>query len=297
MALYQIDKGKVSLIQPVEFHGEAELQKLIDKNLEDITGVRLIESEYPIPNGRLDALGIDEQNVPVVIEYKWKSDPGVIIQGLFYLKWVRMKENRKAFELLVKDKLGPTEINWSSEPRLIVIAKEFDIRELSAIDMIQASVELKKYSYYENLINIEDVTPPKTIRSFKSDSEEAGQIEETRTVEGIIDKASPELTKVFYALRDKILNLGGDVREVVGAWYIDYRKSSTFVTVTPQPKNNCLLIYIKMGDKIVTDPQGWTSPLPKNWSYGKLNTKFEIHKSDQLDYAMELIKQAYKYVP
>ena len=123
MALYQIDKGKVTLIQPVEFHGEAELQKLIDKNLEDITGVRLIESQYPIPNGRLDALGVDEQNVPVVIEYKWKSDPGVIIQGLFYLKWVRMKENRKAFELLVKDKLGPTEINWSSEPRLIVIAK------------------------------------------------------------------------------------------------------------------------------------------------------------------------------
>jgi predicted transport protein len=297
MALYRIEKGKVIPIHSIEFHGEAELQKLIDVNLEDITGVRLIESQYPIPNGRLDALGIDEQNVPVVIEYKWKSDPGVIIQGLFYLKWVRMKENRKAFELLVKEKLGSTEINWSSEPRLIVIAKEFDIRELSAIDMIQASVELKKYSYYENLINIEDVTPPKTIKALKSDFEDAGQSEEPKTVEGIIDKSPGELTKVFYDLRDRVLNLGSDVREVVGGWYIDYRKSSTFVTVTPQPKNNCLLIYIKMGDKIVTDPQGWTSPLPKKWSYGKLNTQFKVEKPDQLDYAMELIEQAYGYVP
>lgn len=82
MALYKIDNEKVSPIQPIEFHSEAHLQKMIDENLEDITGVRLIESQYPIPNGRLDALGIDEQNVPVVIEYKWKSDPGAIIQGI-----------------------------------------------------------------------------------------------------------------------------------------------------------------------------------------------------------------------
>jgi predicted transport protein len=296
-ALYQIDEGKVALIQPIEFHGEAELQKMIDPNLEDITGVRLIESQYPIPNGRLDALGIDEQNVPVVIEYKWKNDPGAIIQGLFYLRWVRMKENRRAFELLVKEKLGPTDVNWSSEPRLIVIAKEFDIRELSAIDMIQAYVELKRYSYYGNLINIDDVTPPKTISSSTSVSEEIGQPEEIRTVESIIDKAAPELTKVFYALRDRVLKLGADVREVVGAWYIDYRKSSTFVTVTPQSKHNRLLVFIKMGDSIINDPKGWTSPLPTTWSYGKLNTKFEVHKSDQLDYAMELIEQAYQYVP
>lgn len=208
-----------------------------------------------------------------------------------------MKENRRAFELLVKEKLGPTDVNWSSEPRLIVIAKEFDIRELSAIDMIQASVELKRYSYYGNLINIDDVTPPKTIRSSRSDIEEAEQIEEVRTVESIIERVSPELTKVFYLLRDRILKLGGDVREVIGGWYIDYRKSSTFVTITPQSKNNRLLIFIKMGDSIINDPKGWTSPLPKKWAYGKLNTKFEVNKSDQLDYAMELIEQAYKYVP
>jgi predicted transport protein len=297
MALYKIDNGKVSLIQHIEFDSEAHLQKIIDENLEDITGVRLIESQYPIPNGRLDALGIDEQNVPVVIEYKWKSDPGAIIQGLFYLRWVRMKENRKAFELLVKEKLGPTDVNWSSEPRLIVIAKEFDIKELSAIDMIEASVELKRYSYYGNLINIDDVTPPKTIRSSTSDIEKTEQTEGVRTVESIIQKASPELTKVFYSIRDRILKLGGDVREVIGGWYIDYRKSSTFVTITPQSKNNRLLIFIKMGDSIINDPKGWTSLLPKEWGYGKLNTKFEVNTPDQLEYAMALIEQAYKYVP
>lgn len=297
MALYQIEKGKVKLLQTAEFHGEAELQKLIDENLEDITGVRLIESQYPIPNGRLDALGIDEQKVPVVIEYKWKNDPGAIIQGLFYLRWIRMKENRRAFELLVKEKLGQTEINWSSEPRLIIIAKEFDVRELSAIDMIQASVELKKYSYYGNLINIDDVTPPKIVRSARSDIEEAEQAEEARTVESIVDKLSPDMKKVFYLLRERIFKLGDDIREVVGAWYIEYRKSSTFISITPQSKNNRLLVIIKMGDQTIDDPKGLTSPVPKQWSYGKLNTKFEVYKSAELDYAMDLIKQAYNYVP
>lgn len=109
MALYEVEQGKVTVIHPREFRDEAELEKLIDENLEDITGVRLVESQYPIPNGRIDSLGIDEQNVPVVIEYKWGRDPGAIIQGLSYLQWV--EENRKTFELLVKDKFGKVKVN------------------------------------------------------------------------------------------------------------------------------------------------------------------------------------------
>ena len=104
MALFAVKQDTVRVIESKEFTNEAALQKLFDDNLEDITGVRLIESQYPIPNGRIDSLGIDEQATPVVIEYKWGYDPGAIIQGLFYLRWVR--ENRSYLKCWFGKSLG-----------------------------------------------------------------------------------------------------------------------------------------------------------------------------------------------
>ncbi|HUU63436.1 MAG TPA: DUF5655 domain-containing protein [Dehalococcoidia bacterium] len=294
MPLFNIDQGKAKTIQTKEFSNEAELQTLFDKNLEEITGVRLIASQFPIPNGRIDSLGIDEHNVPVVIEYKWGHDPGAIIQGLFYLQW--LTQNRKTYELLAKEKFGPIKVNWSSAPRLLIIAKSYDIKELSATDMVLPSVELMRYSFYGNLLSIEDVTVPRKIKLPKGAEPPKEEVVE-KTIEDIIEKASPELKGIFYELRNRILELGDEVREKVGGWYIDYRKTSTFATILPQSKNNRLVIYIKMGDKRIGDPKRWSSQIPTSWRYGKLNTQFNIIQEDQLNYAMQLIRQAYEYVP
>lgn len=294
MALFAVEQGKVSIIQSREFVDETALQKLFDDNLEDITGVRLIESQYSIPNGRIDSLGIDEQATPVVIEYKWGYDPGAIIQGLFYLRWV--KENRRTFEMLVREKFGNLKVNWSSAPRLLIIAKQFSDKEVSAIGLVSASVELKRYSFYGNLLSVEDVTPLKSIAVAKVGKEPV-IAKEGKNVDDLVKRAPPALKNLFFDLRSSVLGLGDDVREKVGGWYCDYRKSSTFATVIPQSKNNRLLIYIKMGDKTIEDPQKLTSPIPSSYGYGKLNTQFEVSETSQLGYAMQLIKQAYDYVP
>jgi len=293
MPLYRIEQGKVKNVPPKDFASEAELQKLIDENLEDITGVRLVDTEYSIPNGRMDSIGIDEQNVPVVIEYKWGHDPRAIIQGLFYLQWV--KHNRKTFELLVKDRFGNIKVNWSSPPRLLIIAKQFDIKELSAIDMMVPSVELLRYSFYGDMLSLDDVTPTKTMKDDKS--EKVPISEEEKTVEDILKKASPDLRRLFLRLRDEVLNLGDDVREKVGASYTDYRKTSTFATIFPQTNKNRLMVYIKMGDNPLDDTDRWVSDIPETYRLGRLNKQFYVQSADQLNYAMRLISQAYGYVP
>jgi len=289
-----VEQGRVKPIKSQEFADEAALEKLCDDNLEEITGVRLVESQYSIPNGRIDSLGIDEQNTPVVIEYKWGHDPGAIIQGLFYLQWVR--ENRKTFELLAKERFGQVKVNWSSTPRLLIIAKNYSDKEVSAVNMVNASVELKSYSFYGNLLSMEDVTLPKSVRLWKSPKGTTVE-EEPKSIESLVKRASPGLTDLFNNLRDNILALGDDVREKVGGWYCDYRKSSTFATLLPQTKKNRLLFYIKMGDRKINDPEKWTYPIPPSWGYGNLNTQFDISEPSQVDYAMQLVKQAYDYVP
>jgi hypothetical protein len=205
MPLFAVEKERVKIIQSVEFTDEAALQALFDHNLEDITGVRLIESQYPIPNGRIDSLGIDEQATPVVIEYKWGCDPGAIIQGLFYLRWVR--DNRRSFEMLVREKLGNLKVNWSSPPRLLIVAKQFSDKEISAIVLMSASVELKRYSFYGNLLSVEDAIVAPSIKSPKiareaAIAEKADIAEEGKSIDGLIKKVSPELRNLFFSLRD-----------------------------------------------------------------------------------------------
>ena len=47
---------------------EKELQTVIENNMQDFFGVTFLESEYVIDGGRMDSVGIDENNCPVIFE-------------------------------------------------------------------------------------------------------------------------------------------------------------------------------------------------------------------------------------
>jgi len=201
MSLFKLLEGtKLEKIRRKEFVNERELQNLIEENLHILIGVRLIASEYPIPNGRIDTLGLDEDNTPVIIEYKWKKDLSAIVQGLFYLNWIM--ENKKPFESIVKDKLGKeVNVNWSYQPRLIIIAQDFDIKELSAINLMGPNVELRKYSLYDGLFNIENVNIVKDKPSSKIINDKSSS-EIQYNLEHLLNKASPLIQEIFTISRN-----------------------------------------------------------------------------------------------
>ena len=103
--LYRMAQGGVAELSGGAVALEKSLQTLFEANLESLLGIRFLASEF-ITNegGRMDSLGIDENNSPVVIEYKRSSNENVINQGLFYLDW--LMGHRKDFEWLVLEKLG-----------------------------------------------------------------------------------------------------------------------------------------------------------------------------------------------
>lgn len=290
MALFKLNQNlTLEKVNRKEFKNEQELHELIEKNLRYTMGIGLIASEYPIPNGRIDTLGLDEDGVPVIIEYKWKKDLSAIVQGLFYLDWVM--QNRKPFESIVKDKLGKdVSVNWSIQPRLIIIAQDFETKELSAINLMGPSVELKKYSLYEGLFNIEDVNIVKNKAKVGS----VEPAEEKYSLDQLLRKTSKEINDIFSELRDKILVISDAIWEKVGAWYVDYRTTSTFASVNIQKTK--LKIFIKMGNQELDDPHKICKPIPEKYGYGLLNTQFELSEKEDIDYAMQLITQAYNYV-
>jgi predicted transport protein len=291
VALFDIQDQVLQKVTGKDFACEADLHRLFDSNLETILGVRFVTAEHPIPDGRIETLGLDEHNVPVVVEYKKGQDPGAIIQGLFYLNWV--SGNRKAFETMVREKLGAgSKVEWSAPVRLVVIAKDFNVRDLASLSLIAASVELKRYSYYGHLLQVDDVTPlklrPKTVSKIEAMPEAEAK---EYTIEDLLKKPDPTVADLFLNLRDRILALP-QVWEKIGSFYCDYRTASTFAS--PNVLKKKLAIYIKMGDRAVNDPKRIT--VKKDFGYGKLNTRFYLVPGDDLDYAMGLIRQAYDYV-
>src|SRR5437667_5802943 len=79
MPIFRIENQKVQQlgVKKDGFGKEKDLQDFFAENLEQILGVRFLAKEFKTPDGRIDTLGIDENNSPVIIEYKWKENEEV----------------------------------------------------------------------------------------------------------------------------------------------------------------------------------------------------------------------------
>ena len=94
--------GEVQELPSKQVALEKDLQKHLEENMFTFFGVTFLKSEYKITNGRMDSIGIDENNCPVIFEYKRSVNENVINQGLFYLDW--LLDHKADFKLLVMDK-------------------------------------------------------------------------------------------------------------------------------------------------------------------------------------------------
>ena len=86
--LFRLTAGKATELQGNASVLEKPLQTLIEANLEPLLGIRFLATEYSTGKthgGRIDSLGLDENNCPVILEYKRSVGENVINQGLFYL--------------------------------------------------------------------------------------------------------------------------------------------------------------------------------------------------------------------
>lgn len=105
--LFRLSSGQATELQGSASDLEKPLQTLIEANLMPLLSIQFLASEHSTGKthgGRIDSLGMDENNCPVVLEYKRSVGENVINQGLFYLDW--LMDHKAEFKLLVLDKLG-----------------------------------------------------------------------------------------------------------------------------------------------------------------------------------------------
>jgi predicted transport protein len=286
MAIFKINKNKVvkCSIKDDGFGDEFSLRDFFAENLEELLGIRFIEKEYPILEGRIDTLGLDENNSPVIIEYKWKENEEVLAQGLFYYNW--LIKNKKHFELLVENRLGKKiKVNWG-QPRVLLVAQGFGRYILGAVEQ-EKHIELLSYNYYEpDIIQLESIYTPPTLKVKKS----TDQINMSQfNLNYHLNKTNKTLQKKFKIIREYILQLPDVEEKEAQKSGVSYRTTKSFVRF----EFNLNSINILLRDrKYSNDSKKLVKDITSNeWGYLGL-VKFETETD--IDYVLELIKDSYK---
>lgn len=286
MPIFKIDKIKALKISVKEdgFGNEAELRDFFAENLEEILGVRFLEKEYPTTDGRIDTLGIDENNSPVIIEYKWRENEEILAQGLFYFNW--LMKNKKHFDLLVNKKMGEQiKVNWE-QPRVILIAQGFSRYILGAVQQ-EKNIELKTYTYYEpNLIQIEDIYISSGVKPTKKRTRVRD--EGDYNLDYHLKITSQKMKKVANLLRSRIIELPGTT-ENFGISGIYYRTTKSFTRLEFRP--TWIQVLLK-NPKYKIDSKKLVKDVTSNkWGYRGM---IKFKPDSDIDYIFDLIKQSYE---
>ena len=272
---------------------EKELQSLIEQNMETFFGVRFLKSEYAITNGRMDSIGIDENNSPVIFEYKRSQNENVINQGLFYLDW--LLDHKADFKLLVIEKLGmevANSIDWSV-PCVICIAHDFTKYDVHAVNQMQRNIKLVSYRKYDkDLILFEHLNTP-TIKpiseSVTSDSDVKSYTQKSHVEK--LASASDDMKKLYYSICDFIESLGDDIAQNQLKLYLAYKKVQNMVCI--EIYNKQIILYLKLNPETVALENGFTRDMRSTGHYGTGDLQVTIKNATDFEKAKPLLERAY----
>lgn len=283
---------------------EKPLQTLIEKNLEALLGVRFLASEHSTGKthgGRIDTLGIDEDNCPVILEYKRSVGENVINQGLFYLDW--LMDHKAEFELLVLKRYGQTvadAIDWSA-PRLICIASDFTKYDGHAVQQMSHSIELIRYKQFgPELLLLELVNSSTGSASGTKGQAVAKKVpvlakngaNGDKSVLQWLASMTPEHKTLFDSLEGYLFALGDDVQRKDLKLYIAFKRIRNFACVGF--KKDALFVWLKLDPTTVPLEEGFSRDVRQIGHWGTGDLELLIRNHEDLEKAKALIQKAYE---
>lgn len=292
--LFKLTPNSASEIPGSASAVEKSLHGLIEQNLDVMLGIRLLGSEYstgPKHGGRIDTLGIDENNSPVIIEYKRATNQNVINQGLFYMDW--LLDHRAEFELLVLRKLGNAtadSIDWSA-PRLLCIAGGYTRYDEHAVEQMNRNIELIRYRRFgTKLLMLEMVNAI----SAPATTSVPGSGGTYKTVSEVLASLEGDLLDLYQAVRDYVMALGDDIQEKKLKYYIAFKRLKNFACVEVHPSKSTVTAYLKVNPEEVDLVDGFTRDVRNVGHYGTGDLEVRIRTPEDLERAKSLLQKSYE---
>lgn len=272
---------------------EKELQTLIERNMPAFFGVTFLKSEYSITNGRIDSLGLDENNCPVIFEYKRSVNENVINQGLFYLDW--LLDHKADFKLLVLEQLGKetaNNIDWSV-PCVICIANDFTKFDEHAVNQMQRNIKLVRYKRFGNdLILFEHLNVPIIKPIIDTADVFAGSKTGTdKTFLQQLASAPLKLQNIYETIRNYILSLGDDVTENQLKLYVAFKKVKNIICA--EIYQSKILLHLRLNPDEVELEEDFIRDMRNIGHFGTGDVQIIIKTNEDFEKAKELINRAY----
>jgi predicted transport protein len=308
--LFRIQSDQVRELAGEALQVERSLQALFEANLESLLGIRFLATEHttgPVHGGRIDTLGLDEDDCPVIIEFKRAVNENVINQGLFYLDW--LLDHRKEFQWLVMEKLGAetaNKVDWSA-PRLICIAGDFTRYDQHAVKQIARNIELIRYRRFESgLLMLELVHAPKQSKIGSTAQPAPITAVDGSTEEAVDDpylssridyrlaKADSALRDLFDAVRQFIIGLGDDVQVKELKFYIAFKRLKNFTCAEVYPQVRVVTLYLRLDPSTVDLEEGFSRDVTKIGHFGTGNLSLSLKTMDDFAKAQPLLRRAYE---
>ncbi|MCU5396546.1 DUF5655 domain-containing protein [Bacillus toyonensis] len=298
--IFRLNENNVEELVGQALAVEKSLQTIIERHLDTFLGIRFLASEYSTGKkhaGRIDTLGIDENNSPVIIEYKRSVNENVINPGLFYLDW--LLDHKAEFELMVMRRFGEevsNAIDWSS-PRLLCIAGGFTKYDEHAVEQINRNIELYVYKHYEDGLLLLDLVNATTAQTVHTNDDTTAlttnRNTKVKTVSDYLEQSNRQLIDRFEALKLYMLALGDDVQVKILKHYIAFKRIKNFACLEVHPQSDKILLYLKVDPKHVELQSGFTRDVTNIGHYGTGDLEIIITSDEDIEKAKNLIYMSY----
>lgn len=241
MNLYQsTNSNSLNILKEKPFKLEKEIQTLFEKNLQELMGLEMVNSEFVIKGKRIDTLGYDPQSKGfVIIEYKRDKNVSVVDQGFTYLSL--MLENKADFVLTynetLKKSIHSSSIDWS-QTRVAFVSTSFTENQRLATNFKDIAIELWEVKRYDNdLISVNPIKKTKSAESIKPLTQQNTVIKSVTdeikvyTEEDHLTGYPEELVELYETYKNAILNLTDDIEIVPKKLYIAFKKNKNIADI------------------------------------------------------------------
>lgn len=279
---------------------EKSLQVLFEKHLEKLLGVRFLKSEYSTGKthaGRIDTLGIDENNCPVIIEYKRALNENVINQGLFYLDW--LMDHKAEFKLLVLEQFDAelaNQIEWAT-PRLICIAGDFTKYDVHAVQQINRNISLIRYKKYGDDLLLLELVNETTVQQYDVSTNADPQISKAKSnyksALEFLHQSDVSVRDRFEMIKAFLLALGDDVQYSELHYYFAFKRLRNFACLQVQPQTKKIIMWLRLDPDTVQIEKGFSRDVRNIGHHGTGDLEVTIGSDEDFEKAKSLIMLSY----
>ena len=301
LRVFRVDGQKAKAVEAKTLTLERSLQTLIESNLDEMLGIRLLATEHSTGakhGGRIDTLGLDENDCPVIIEYKRAVSENVINQGLFYLDW--LNDHNADFRWLVMEKLGKEvaeSIDWSGT-RLVCIAGDFTKYDLHAIQQIPRNIELLRFGLFGGdllVLEMAGSNQQKNLSSAPSNTfttTKQTYVQESPSV--LLEKASQTLRDAYDAFKAEAVALDDEVIFNERKLYFAFRRVKNFACVEVRPSVGTLLVYLNLDPATVEFEEGFTRDVSSIGHWGTGDVEAVLREPADIGRVLPLLTRSFE---